>query len=203
MKPEDDLIKKLKKENKELKKENEYFKSPLFMWDICQVIKGEYSILLSPPKIEFHSTKNQKACSFKINVNDIICVLSSGKTKWIYFKEPQSSLTGISVTSDKLSYTGNLHNFCKMFDNHGIHLCQISRSVIVNVFHYYLDRKTLRLIDPHKSKKGKCDNLPISYEYLEIFLSRKSTIKNIATFLKIDFRGKFSPLTDLHDSFEG
>lgn len=173
------------------------------MWDICQVIKGEYSILLSPPNIEFHTTKNQKACSFQINVNDIICVLSSGKTKWIYFEEPQSSLTGISFTSDKLSYTGNLHNFCKMFDKHGIHLCQISRSVIINIFQYYLDCKTLRLIDPHKSKKGKCNNLPMGPEYLQLFLSRKSAAKNIVTFLKIDFRGKFSPLNDLHDSFDG
>lgn len=203
MKPKDDLIKNLKRENRELKKENEYFKSPIFMWDICQVIKGEYSTLLSPPKINFHTTKNQKACSFEININDVICVLSSGKTKWVYFKEPQSSITGISHTSHKVSYTGNLNKFCNDFDKPCIHLCQISKSVIVNIFYYYLDRKRLRLIEPHNNKEGNCDNISISEEYLEIFIRRKKAVKNMVTFLKIDFRGKFSPLIDLHDKFEG
>lgn len=203
MKSKDELITKLKRENRDLKKENEYFKSPLFMWDICQVVKEEYSILLSPPKIKLHTTKNQKACSFEININDIICVLSSGKTKWVYFKEPKFSLTGIRHTSDKLSFTGSLNNFCNSFDKPSIHLCQISKSVIVNIFYYYLDRKTLRLINPHNNKRGNCDELSISQEYLETFLNRKSAVKNIITFQKIDFRGKFSPLTDLHDSFEG
>lgn len=203
MKSKDEVIKELKRENRKLKKENEYYNSPIFMWDTCQVIKGEYSTLLNPPKTKFHTTKSQKACSFEIDINDIVCVLSNGKVKWICFKEPQSSLAGISHTSNKLSYTGSLNNFCQEFDKLGIHLCQISKSVVVNIFYYSLDRKILRLIDPHKSIKENCDNLTMSKEYTESFLSRKSDLKNIITFLKIDFRGKFSPLNDLHDSFAG
>jgi hypothetical protein len=203
MKSKDDMINKLKRENIELKKENEYFKSPIFMLDICQTIKGEYSILLSPPKLKFHTTKNQKSCSFEIDINDIICVLSSGKTKWVYFKEPQSSLTGINHTTNKLSYTGSLKDFCIDFDRLGIHLCQISKSVIINIFYYYLDRKKVRLIEPHNSNHGNCDNLTISQEYVELFLSRKSAAKNMVTFLKINFPAKFSPHSVLHDNFEG
>jgi hypothetical protein len=202
MSSKDDVIKKLQKENREFKKENDYFKSPTFLWDVCEIIKGEYSILLNPPKKEFNTTKNQKACSFEININDIICILSNGKTKWIYFKEPQSSSIGIRNVSDKLSYTGNLTGFLKDFDRPNIHLCQISRSAIVNVFYYYLDRNKLRIIDTNKLIDSNCDKLSISSDYIQIFKARKSTIGNLTSFLKIDFRGKYSPLNSLHDSFE-
>lgn len=201
MESKDELIKMLRKENRKLKKENEYFKSPIFMWDICQAIKGEYSILLNPPPLTFNTTKNQKACSFKININDIICILSSGKLKLVYFIEQQSSSTGIRHVSDKLDYTGSLSNFCKEFDRPSIHLCQVSRSAIINIFHYYLDGNQLRLKDPKTRKHDKCDNISIGKDYVTEFLNRKSAIRDITSFLKIDFRGKFSPLNDLHDSF--
>ncbi len=202
MTSKDEVIKKLQKENRQLKKENNYFKSPLFLWDTCEIVKEEYSILLNPPNKEFKTTKNQKACSFEININDIICILSSGKTKWIYFNKPQSSSTGIRHVSDKLSYTGNLADFLKEFDRPSIHLCQISRSVIVNIFYYFIDRNKLKLIDTSNLQHSECDNLSISSENLESFKSRKSTIGNLTSFLKIEFRGNYSPLNSLDDSFE-
>jgi len=202
MTSKDDVIKKIQKENRDLKRENNYFKSPDFLWGICEIIKGEYSNLLNPPKKEFNTTKNQKACSFEININDIICILSNGKTKWIYFKEPQSSFSGIRHVSDKLSYTGNLADILKEFDKPKIHLLQISRSTIVNVFYYFLDRNKLRIIDANKLRHSNCNNLSIGTEYMEDFKSRKSAIANLTSFLKIEFRGNYSPLNSLHDSFE-
>jgi hypothetical protein len=202
MTSKDELIKKLLKENRQLKKENNYFKSPLFLWDTCEIIKREYSILLNPPNKEFKTTKNQKACSFEININDIICILSSGKTKWIYFNKPQSSSTGIRHVSDKLSYTGNIADFLKEFDKPCIHLCQISKSAIVNVFYYFIDRNKLKIIDTNYLQHSHCDNLAFGPEYLENFKLRKSTIGNLTSFLKIEFHGNYSPLNSLHDNFE-
>lgn len=161
------------------------------MFEICQMIKGEYSVLLNPPLFQLETTKSQKSCSFKININDIVCVISDGKTKWIFFKEPQSSIDGIMHTSDRLSYTGSLEDFCTEYDRPKVHLCQISRSVIVNLFYYYLDRNQVNLIESEKISRKECDNLSISKNYLTEFTNRKSSLKSIVSFQKIDFQGNY------------
>ncbi len=201
MNSKDQLIEKLRKENEALREENNYYKSPLFQLEICDVIKSEYSILLNPPLRYFKTTKNQKSSLFEIDVNDIICILSEGKFKWIYFKEPQSSVDGIRHVSDKLSYTGSISDFLKEFDNQNIHLCQVSRSAIVNVFNYYIDRNKLRLFKK-RNKYSICDNITISAEYKEAFKARKKTIANFISFLKIEFRGNYSPFVNSQDNFE-
>lgn len=186
----------------ELQEENDYLKSSLYMFEICQMIKGEYSVLLNPPLFQFDTTKSQKSCSFKININDIVCVVSDGKTKWIYFKEPQSSIDGIRHTSDKLSYTGSLEDFCTEFDRPKVHLCQISRSVIVNLFFYYLDRNHAKLIKSEKIATKECDNLAISKKYLTEFINRKSSLKSIISFQKIDFQGNYIYESNKLNNFE-
>ena len=128
MNSKDSIITSLQTKISELQEENDHLKSSLYMFEICEIIKGQYSIFLNPPEFQFTTTKSQKACSFKINVNDIVCIKSNGKTKWIYFREPQSSVDGIKHTSDKLSYTGSLEDFCTQYDRPKVHLCQISRS---------------------------------------------------------------------------
>lgn len=186
----------------ELQEENNYLKSTLYMFEICQMIKGEYSVLLNPPLFQFATTKSQKSCSFKININDIVCVISDGKTKWIYFKEPQSSIDGIMHASDKLSYTGSLEDFCTEYDRPKVHLCQISRSVIVNLFFYYLDRNQVKLIESEKISRKECDNLLISKNYLTEFTNRKSSLKSIVSFQKIDFQGNYIYESNKLNSFE-
>ena len=192
----------LQKKIAALQEENDYLKSPLYMFEICQMIKAEYSALLNPPAFQFATTKSQKSCSFKININDIVCVISDGKTKWIYFKEPQSSIDGIMHTSDRLSYTGSLEDFCTEYDRPKIHLCQISRSVIVNLFFYYLDRNQVKLVESEKISRKECDNLSVSKNYLDEFTSRKSSLKSIASFQKIDFQGNYIYESNKVNSFE-
>lgn len=175
----------------ELQEENDYLKSSLYMFEICQMIKGEYSILLNPPEFKFATTKSQKSCTFRININDIVCIISEGKTKWIYFQEPQSSVEGIRYISDRLSYTGSLEDFCLQYDKPRVHLCQISRSVIVNLFFYYLDRSRVKIIDTKTFNQEECNNLPIGKNYISDFINRKASLKNIISFQKIDFQGNY------------
>lgn len=186
----------------ELQVENDYLKSALYMFEICQIIKGEYSILLNPPEFQFTTTKSQKSCSFRININDIVCVISEGKTKWIYFQEPQSSVEGIRHISDRLSYTGSLEDFCLQYDSPKVHLCQISRSVIVNLFFYYLDRNRVKFIDTKTFNKEECNNLPIGKNYISDFIKRKASLKNIISFQKIDFQGNYIYESNKLNSFE-
>lgn len=202
MNSDDNTIVGLKKKVEKLQEENNYLKSPLYMFEICQMIKGEYSVLLNPPEFQFTTTKNQKSCTFCININDIVCIISEGKTKWIYFKEPQSSIDGIRHVSDKLSYTGSLEDFCLLYDRPKVHLCQISRSVIVNLFFYYLDRSQAKLIDPKLFNRKECDNLPISKNYVKEFTTRKASLKSIISFQKIDFQGNYIYEANKLNSFE-
>jgi hypothetical protein len=196
------IILDLQRKVTELQEENDYLKSSLYMFEICQIIKREYSILLNPPEFQFTTTKSQKSCSFKININDIVCVISEGKTKWIYFQEPQSSVEGIRHISNRLSYTGSLEDFCLQYDRPKIHLCQISRSVIVNLFFYYLDRSRVMLINTKNFKKTECNNLAIGKIYISNFIERKASLKNIISFQKIDFQGNYNYESNKLNSFE-
>ena len=172
------------------------------MFEVCEMIKGDYSILLNPPPFQFATTKSQKSCSFKININDIVCVISDGKTKWIYFQEPQSSVDGVRHVSDKLSFTGSLEDFCLEYDRPKIHLCQISRSVIINLFFYYLDQDQVKLIDTKRLNKRECNNITITKKFKEEFITRKDALKKIFSFQKIDFQGNYIYESNKLNSFE-
>ncbi len=181
-------ISELKKRIRKLQEENEYLKSPLYHYEILETIKGTYSILLNPPLVKLYTTKGQKACNFDININDIICVISAGKTKWIYFNKPQTSVYGERFVSDKISYTGNIEDFCTEFDKPQVHLLKISRSVVINLSYYYLNSKKVQLLGT-LNPYNKCNNITISPSYVEDFVIRKSALDNIISFQKIQFRG--------------
>jgi DNA-binding LytR/AlgR family response regulator len=189
MDAKDKKIKELKALVKKLKAENEFLKSPLNIFNLIDSIKGTYSILLNPPFKKITTTKGQKACTFEFDINDIVCVISSGKIKWIYFIKPQTSIGGIHYVTDKIHFTGNLIEFCKKFDPPKIHLLQISRSTLINPKYYYLNSNKVCLdgkINPH----NKCNNLLISKKCIEDFNLRKSNLEEIASFQKNDIRSK-------------
>ena len=202
MKSKEIYILDLQRKIAQLQEENDYLKSPLHMFEVCEMIKREYSILLNPPEFQFATTKSQKSCSFKININDIVCVIADGKTKWIYFQEPQSSIDGVRHVSDKLSYTGSLEDFCLEYDRPRIHLCQISRSVIVNLFFYYLDKNQLKLRDTKRLTGKEYNNLTITKKFKEEFITRKASLKSIISFQKIDFQGNYIYEPNKLNSFE-
>lgn len=184
MDSKDKEISELKKLVKKLQKENDYLKSPLYHFTLTEQIQERYSVLLNPPSKDFRTTKGQKAAIFKINITDIVCILSDGKSKWVHFKEPQKSIEGVLLDSDKLSFTGTLLDFCNKYDDTKIHLCIVSKSVAVNPLYYQLDKDKLKLADNKISNKY-CDNIKVSPKYLKEFVERKSIIESIISFQKI------------------
>lgn len=197
MNEKDKQINGLKKQIYELKKlvrgltlENEYLKSPLYLFEITEAIQGRYSSLLNPPSQEFKTTSlKQKSCTFLINVTDIVCIQSDRKMKWIYFTKKQVSISGERFESDKLHFTGTIEDFCKKYDTTGIHLCMVSRSIAVNPSYYFLNSKKLQLLGniiPHDT----CNHLPISPKFINDFIERKTTLEKISSFQKIGFRSK-------------
>ena len=183
-------IAKLKKQVAILKEENNYLKSPLYLFEITEQIQERYSILLSPPSKALSTTNNQqKNCVFKFDINDIVCIQSDGKLKWIYFSKQQESDSGARLVSDKLHYTGSFEEFCNQYDQPRVHLCIVSRSAVVNPTYYHLDGKKLKLsgkINP----QGKCNNIPISQRFVKGFVERQETLKTIRSFQKIRFHSK-------------
>lgn len=183
-------IARLKKQISILRKENDYLKSPIYLFEITEQIQERYSILLSPPFKELSTTNNQqKSCVFKFDINEIVCIQSDGKVKWIYFVRQQESSSGARLVSDKLHYTGSLEEFCNLYDQPRIHLCIVSRSVAVNPSYYNLDGKKLKLVGKI-NPQGKCDNIPISQRFLKGFVERKETLTSIRSFQKIRFHSK-------------
>ena len=173
-----------------LQAENDYLKSPLYLFEISEQIQQRYSILLSPPFKELSTTNNQqKNCVFKFDINDIVSIQSDGKVKWIYFSKQQESCSGARLVSDKLHYTGSLEEFCNQYDQPRIHICIVSRSVAVNPSYYNLDGKKLKLVGKI-NPQGKCNNIPISLRFVKRFVERQETLKSIRSFQKIRFHSK-------------
>lgn len=190
MNKQDKIIKELKKQIQQLREENEYLTSPLYLFEITEQIQNRYSILLSPPLKELSTTNNQqKNCVFKFDINDIVSIQSDGKVKWIYFSKGQESSSGARLVSDKLHYTGSLEEFCNQYDQPRIHLCIVSRSVAVNPSYYSLDGKKLKLVGKI-NPRGKCNNIPISLRFVKGFVERQETLKSIRSFQKIRFHSK-------------
>jgi hypothetical protein len=192
MNSKDREISRLNKLVKKLQDENNYLKSPLYLYSLYDIISGQYSILLNPPPKEFRTTKGQKAAIFKIDINDIICIVSDNndaKSKWIYFKRIQTSIDGIRLTSDKLSFTGSLEAFCKEYDQAKVHLCIVSKSTAINPFYYSLDKNILK-ISKESTVHNSCNNIIISPKFKKNFIERKATIEYLISFQKIEFSSK-------------
>lgn len=185
----DKEIKRLKRVVRKLQEENNFLKSPLYLYEVTEQIQDHYSVLLQPPPREFKTTKGQRSSVFQIDMNDIVCVISDGKSKWVYFNKMQESVRGERFVSDKLSFTGNLQSFCNVYDPPKIHLCIVSRSVAVNPSYYYLDANKLRLIGKKKSH-SVCNEIVITPKHISNFIERKSALENIRSFQKIQFRSK-------------
>jgi hypothetical protein len=178
MQNKDDEIKSLKRQIKILQKKISYYESGLFHFDVCNEIVGHYSMILQPPLKDLHTTIRQKASEFKINILDIICIISARKTKWIYFKNIQKSISGESLKSDKLSFTGSIAKICQKFDSSQVHLLKISNSVVVNLAYYVLESNRLKL-NLDKNPHGKCDNLTISPSFIDDFVIKKSQLESL------------------------
>jgi hypothetical protein len=188
MKSGTEEIKRLKKLVRKLTDENEYLRSPLYLFEVTEAIQGSYSGLLNPPLKELLTTTlKQKACTFQLDINDIICIKSDGKIKWIFLTKKQKSISGELFESDKLQFTGSIADFCKKYDTPKIHLCTVSRSVAVNPNYYFLSSKKLLLVgnvNPHGI------DIPISSRFVDNFIERKATLERISSFQKIDFHSK-------------
>ncbi len=184
MDTKDKEIARLKKLVNKLKDENDYLKSPLYLFQVTEQIQGRYSILLNPSIVDLRTTKRQKAAFFKIDINDIICVISDGKSKWIHFNRPQTSFDGVRLTSEKLSFTGSLEEFCLKYDSPKIHLCIVSRSVAVNPFYYHLDKNHL-ILNEGIIADNKCKKVITSPKFRKDFIIRKETIERIISFQNI------------------
>ena len=68
-------IQALKAKVKVLEEENNWLQSPLYMFEFIDLLLGNYSLLLHPPRIEIRSSLNQKACFFLIDVKNIVCII--------------------------------------------------------------------------------------------------------------------------------
>ncbi len=191
MDKKDELIRTLRKKLRQLQKDNDFYTSPLFLYGVINGIQGNYNILLNPPLKEFSTSKEQKACQFKIDLNEIVCIVADEKMKWIYFSKPQKSFCGIKHVSSKLHFYDSLENFCKDFDAPKLHLCIVNRSFAVNPNYYNLNENKLELIKPIENFED-IKEVSITKKHISEFVERKQKFESIRSFQKIDFEGIYN-----------
>jgi hypothetical protein len=191
MDKKDEIIRTLRKKLRQLKKENDFYKTPLFFYGVIKGIQVKYNELLKPPVKEFSTTKEQKVSRFRIDLNEIVCIAAEGKMKWIYFSKPQTSYCGIKHISSKLHFYASFENFCKDFDAPKMHLCIVNRSFAVNPNYYVFNENKLELIEPFENF-DKIKEISIPKKYISEFVERKEKFESLRSFQKIDFGGIYN-----------
>ncbi len=187
------LISQLENEIEELHSENNYLQSQLYTWDVVRGIQGYYSALLTPEPKVFKTTSNKsRSSTFEIKIQDIICIISDGKYKDIYFRQKQKSVEGDLFESIKLSFNGTIEEFFSNYHPDGLLLCKVSRSAAINVLYYSIDGNNVKLNlkeypEPDTGEKS-IDEISIGKEYLGQLKSQLNAIEHILSFQKIDFR---------------
>ena len=178
-----DEIKILRKQLLRAQKKIAYYQSPNFLLQITELLTGTYSLLLNPPSFEIKSTLGQKACVFKVNVKDVVCVLSDERSKFIYLKTSQKSIDGILHETDKIVINETVEKTCKRLDSARVHLVKVSPRAAINVAYYDLDKDKL-LLNLHNYTHSNCIQIPITAHYLNDFKAKKSDFEDKITLQK-------------------
>jgi DNA-binding LytR/AlgR family response regulator len=165
----------LKEKIKSLEEENDWIKSPLYMFELIDLLLGNYSLLLNPHRIEIRSSLNQKACFFSIDIKNVVCIIADERAKYIYLKKAIKSVEGKLHKTNKIALNENLKNICNKLDSSKVHLAQVSKSVAVNVAYYDLDGENL-IINTKDLEFIECEKIPISKSYIKSFKIQKEAI---------------------------
>lgn len=162
-------------------------------WISIENIVGLYDIYLNPHPVPITSQVKGKSVQFKVKSTNVICIKSEGRHKCIYLKEPIKSIQGELLNTSKIFINHaekKLETLCSDLDSLQFRLMVISRSEVVNVGFYDLNKNKLQLnLDNYQSTED-CKNIKIGKAFVETFIEKKETYESIVSLQKKNLRDK-------------
>jgi hypothetical protein len=122
----------LKEKIKQLESHIKILNNPARKAEELDFLLGQYDIILNPPRKDFEFGKSK----FSIDLNSLVCVEARGRLKILYFKEIQESKNDKNGSRDFIRFDGSFHTLIDKIDKIQSHMCQINRSLWVNVRHF-------------------------------------------------------------------
>jgi len=163
----------------------------LEMFSYMQKRLEEHQPKLNPANVTVNASLNKKSLVFEINPKDVICVLTKGKKKHIYLKEPIENVKGDYTFTKEIIVNRNkftLEDMCKELDILNFWLVQVSNFAIVNVDHYHLNNKDkLQLKDFPEQKEGK--EISLGPDYADNYKNVKEYYDDVISLQRLVFRG--------------
>lgn len=189
---QEEKIRQMALELQKTKEENVYLKLPLYKDLIISEIKEDYSVLLNPPKVTIETTfGNLGRLTYKVDVNEVICIKADKKYKEIYFSQPQKSIEYQNRMVASILFKGNFEELLDIINPQKVHFCQISKTFIVNVEYYNRSGSRVKLSDKFKvieEKKSDIVDLQMNKRFYEEFDTVKNQFEAISWWTKNEFR---------------
>lgn len=152
----------LRKENKALREENNYYKSPAYTANLLTL--ADPSDKFSNQKFKIKSSHKQKSCIFNLYAGDIIKIVSDGKTKNIILENEINSVEGIGYTTNRININTSFDNILKQtFLGHPF-LCRANNEIIISTTKYILLGNQLI------NKNEPTDKIKVPKKYLPLVI---------------------------------
>lgn len=161
------------------------------MFNSLGAICDEYGSLLNPTPIVLNASYKGKSEKYEINIENVICAGSIGRTKLILLKKPIIGFGNNVRKTDVIHCNYGLDELIKLFNPVNINFFKVNKSVLVNLKYYESDGKILRSSKVLPNGYDKYSILKI-YDELKLshFVNRKENYNRIYSLHKILLRYK-------------
>lgn len=173
-------------------------------WKLIETVTESYESFLNPSPVPVTAQVKGKSVQFEIKATDIVCILSNERGKAIYLTKNIRCVDGNIIDTDKITVNKDemtMDKLSSLLDSIKYHLYKVSRSSVVNLAYYNLNKTKLEL-ELKDYRHIECKILSISPGLRGLFLEaqkqhnklRDTRMKEREAYLKKKFHSKESPV---------
>jgi len=170
---------------------NEYQENYLMnMFNSLSAICDEYGSLLNPTPIILNASYKGKSEIYEINIENVICVGSIGRTKLILLRKPIIGIGDNLRKTDVIFCNYSLDELIKLFNQVNINFFKCNKSSLVNLKYYDTNLNELNCLKTLPRGYEKYKNIKINSKFLSHFIERKGNYNRIYSLHKFLLRYK-------------
>lgn len=147
----------------------------IYLFKIIEEELEGYKWMTRPRPFKLHATHSGKPVVYEISIIEVICVISDGRAKYIYLKNPVRPIDGDYHETNKILVNRNgltLDKLCNEMEGLRFHLVQISKNAAINIACYHLGKNSFQLIG-EPSKHKNINDIPLGKMYLDNYKFKK------------------------------
>lgn len=160
------------------------------MFNSLNTICEKFGALLNPIPISLNASYKGKSERYEVNIENILCVVSEGRSKFILLRRPIIGI-GNNVRETKVICCNyNMDELINLFNRVNINFFEVNRSVLVNLKHYGINQNQLQCTMDLPEGYQRYFKIKLNKEKLSHFVNRKGNYKSIYSLHKYLLRYK-------------